>query len=108
MGRYAAIAETRRRPAVVSIERHLIVGQRMEYQVALEQVITDLGASLQFLAFADVAPADYPQIADAQRLVRLGRQGLANVLAMVKAESGVLDGLCDDEDGNALGHGRAA
>lgn len=79
----------------------------MEYQTLVQTALDDAGAAIAYLAFDEAAPTERPAIYEALRVLRLQRSGLSNLLAILKAECGVLDGLCDAECVEP-GHGAAA
>lgn len=104
MGRYATPAASRRRPALVEIERHVIVGHRIEYQEQVRLASIDLDAAIGYLRMARC-----PELAgvtdEASRVLIDARARLDVLIALLRAEAGELDGLCETAE---LGHGRAA
>lgn len=103
--RYSAPAK--RRPVLVEVPRHRIVGQRVEYQVVVSAALVDVDAAIEYLHRDDEVPANRGWHREAIRVLREHRTQLTNLLASLKAECGELDGLCDDEC-RQPGHGAAA
>lgn len=93
-----------RRPVHVPVERHVIVGRRMEYQVLVDESITGVSAAQQYLQQAS-CPDHAGVVSEARRVLATQIVALRNLLALIKAESGELDGLCEVAE---PGHGAAA
>lgn len=94
-----------RRPALVQVERHAIVGARMEYQEQVRLSAVDIDAAIAFLRMAS-CPEVAGVIDQTAGVLGQARVRLDALLAVLRADAGELDGLC--ESGRHLGHGRAA
>lgn len=101
--RYAQPA--RRRPTLVEVERHVIVGARMEYQEQVRLSTVDVEAAISFLRMGS-CPEVAGIVQQTALILGLASERLVALLALLRAESGELDGLC--ETGRHAGHGAAA
>lgn len=83
---------SRRRPSVVAIPRHVIVGARIEYQEQVRLSSVDLDAAIGYLRMAR-CPETAGAVDEVTRVLGSCRNRLDDLRELLRAEAGRLDGL---------------
>lgn len=92
------------RPEVMTVERHAIVGQRMNYMARAHDALRAYGAAQQLVIQLGPDAIHF----EIHRALRDGRQALHELLAELRADAGCLDGKCEDPIHRHPGHGQGA
>jgi hypothetical protein len=88
----------------VTIDRHLIVGQRMDYLARAHDALDAAGAAGQLIGRLNGDAITF----EIHRALRDTRKALVALVSDLRRDVGCLDGLCDDPNHRHPGHGRGA